>query len=191
MWNVVFVPMWRTYPWSLSKHFVCTVYTFTFSRRSSREETQWSEVILVFNVGRCLGCIISRCTNPGRQVARAKKSLYGDSSICVFSVCILPRHPSGGRNFEVALTFLKRLCAHVLRNKNKFMCLKRYLNSEWHNCLVLPNTSFIYLLIYWTLWTVQFTITMLKLNISVLKKWLEMLTGWESGITYIKSVEWW
>jgi hypothetical protein len=112
------------------KHFVYILYTVTFSRRSSRVEIQRSEVFLVFSVGRCLGCIIPRCSNPGRQVARALKKMYGDSGICVFSVCILPRHLSGGRNFEVALTFLKRLCAHVLRNKNKSMCLKRHLNSE-------------------------------------------------------------
>ena len=31
-------------------------------------------------------------------------------------------YPSGGRNFEVASTFLKTLCAHILCNKNKFMC---------------------------------------------------------------------
>jgi hypothetical protein len=32
--------------------FVYILYTVTFSRRSSRVETQWSEVTLVFNVGR-------------------------------------------------------------------------------------------------------------------------------------------
>ena len=48
----------------------------------------------------------------------------------VLSMDLASCHPSGGMNFEVASTFLKTLCLHVLRNKNKFMCLKRYLNID-------------------------------------------------------------
>ena len=48
----------------------------------------------------------------------------------VLSTDLVSCYPSGGRNFEVASTFLKKLCPHVLRNKNKFMCLKRYLNID-------------------------------------------------------------
>ena len=110
--------------WSLSKPFVYILYTVTISRRSSRVENQWSEVILVFNIGRCLGCIIPRCANPGRQVARANKFCTATPVFVVLSMYLASCHPSGGRNFEVASTFLIKLCAHVLRNKYKVMCWK-------------------------------------------------------------------
>ena len=48
----------------------------------------------------------------------------------VLSMDLASCHPSGGRNFEVASTFLKTLCHHVLSNKNNFMGLKRYLNID-------------------------------------------------------------
>ena len=48
----------------------------------------------------------------------------------VLSMDLASCHPSGGRNFEVASTFLENMCPRVLSNKNKFMCLKRYLNID-------------------------------------------------------------
>ena len=82
-------------------------------------------------------------------------------------------HPSGGRNFEMASTISKKLCPHVLRNKNKFVCLKSYLNIDKENNIVLQNTLFIYL----ALWTLKFTTTMLKVIISISNKRLEMMIG--------------
>jgi hypothetical protein len=66
---------------------------------------------------------------PGRS-GEKKKFVRRLQYLCVLSMQFASCHPSGGRNFAVAFTFLKGLCAHVLRNKNKFMCLKLYLNSD-------------------------------------------------------------
>ena len=37
--------------------------------------------------------------------------------LCVLSMDLAPCHPSGDRNFEMASTFLKKLCPSALRNK--------------------------------------------------------------------------
>ena len=68
-------------------------------------------------LGDVLGVLFQDAKIPGARSHGRKNFVRRLQYLCVLSTYLASCRPSGGRNFEVALTFLKRLCAHVLRNK--------------------------------------------------------------------------
>ena len=88
------------------------------------------KLFLYLILGDFLGVFFQDAQIPGVRSLGGINFERWRQCLWVLSVDLASCHPSGGRKFEVASTFLKKLCPHVLRNKNKFMCLKRYLNIE-------------------------------------------------------------
>ena len=81
-------------------------------------------------LGDFLGVFFQDAQIPGVRSLGRKKFVRRLQCLSVLSMDLASCHPSGGRNFEMASTFLKKLCPSALRNKNKFVCLKRYLNID-------------------------------------------------------------
>ncbi len=77
-----------------------------------------------------LGVFFQDAQIPGVRSLGRINFLRWRQCLWVLSMDLASCHPSGSRNFEVASTFSKKLCPHILCNKNKFMCSKRYLNFD-------------------------------------------------------------
>ena len=87
-------------------------------------------------LGDFLGVFFQAARIQGVRSLRGINLVWRRQCLWVLSMDLTSYHPSGGRNFEVTSTILKKLCPHVLGNKNKFMCLKIYLIIDRQNNLV-------------------------------------------------------
>ena len=81
-------------------------------------------------LGDFFGVFLQNAQIPGVRSLGRINFLRRRQCLWVLSIDRASCHPSGGRNFEVASTILKKLCPNVLRNKSKFACLNNYLNIE-------------------------------------------------------------
>ena len=74
------------------------------------------EVIFLFNFGWFFNVFFQDAQVPGVRSLGRINFVWRRQCLCVLSMNRASCHPSGGRNFEVASSFLKTLCPHVLRN---------------------------------------------------------------------------
>ena len=124
---------------SLLLHFLVVLRAYTI------HELKW---FLYLSLGDFLYVLFQEAQIPVARSLGRINVVMRSQYLCVPSMYLSLCHPSGGRNFDVAATFLKWFCSLVLRNNSKFICLKIYLNSDWHKSIFLQNYLFIRLFIY-------------------------------------------
>ena len=126
MWDVCFFCVKNSLLKFVQAFCIHPVYCYNFSSFFARRKF----VDMKLSLYLILGVFFQDAQIPGVRSLGRINFVWRRQCLWVLSMDLTSYHPSGGRKFEVASTFLKKLCPHVLRNKNKFMCLKRYLNID-------------------------------------------------------------